>query len=523
MKSKGQMKVATKLSLGFGGILVLLCMIAVLSVLRIDAMNRATTNILDNRYSKVKLSTAIDQGVSLQARALRDAILGGQNLQEVRSSLVSVDKAVQENDAAMAKLQAMVDTPKGEALMAAMKDTRAKYGQGRSEVLRLLKNGQDETAAAYLLEKLRPAQAEFFAAIAAMVAFQTELMEQDAAQARADGQAAIRLTVGVALLAVLLAGALGLWITRDLTRQLGGEPHDAMRIAGSIAEGDLRVQVPTRPGDAGSIMLALATMRQRLAEVVAQVRESSEHIATGSTQIATGNADLSQRTEEQASNLQQTAASMEQLTSTVQQNAHTSRQANEMASAASTAAAEGGRMVGQVVATMQGIAESSKKIADIIGVIDGIAFQTNILALNAAVEAARAGEQGRGFAVVASEVRALAQRSASAAKEIKLLIEGSVQQVEAGTQQVNDTGASMGHIVAQVQRVGALIGEITDATAEQSSGISQVGRAVNQLDQVTQQNVALVEQSAAAAEGLRAQAARLTQVAGVFRLGGAAA
>ena len=523
MKSKGQMRVATKLSLAFGGILVLLCVIAVLSALRIDALNRATAKILDKRYSMVKLSTAVDQGVSLQARALRDAILGGQNLQEVRSSLASVDKAVQENDAAMAQLQATVDTPKGEALMAAMKDTRAKYGRGRDEVLRMLKSGQDETAAAYVLETLRPAQAEFFSAIAAMVAFQTALMEQEAAKARADGQAAIRTTVGVALLAVLLAGVLGLWITRDLTRQLGGEPHDAMRIAGSIAQGDLGVPVPTRPGDAGSIMLALATMRQRLAEVVAQVRESSEHIATGSTQIATGNSDLSQRTEEQASNLQQTTASMEQLTGTVQQNADAARQANQMATAASTAAVEGGRMVGQVVATMQGIAASSRKIADIIGVIDGIAFQTNILALNAAVEAARAGEQGRGFAVVASEVRALAQRSAGAAKEIKQLIEDSVQQVEAGTQQVNDTGSSMEHIVAQAQRVSALIGEISDATAAQSSGIGQVGRAVNQLDQMTQQNVALVEQSAAAAEGLRAQATRLTQVVGIFRLGSAAA
>ena len=262
----------------------------------------------------------------------------------------------------------------------------------------------------------------------------------------------------------------------------------------------------------------MRTMRDSLAGVVGQVRLSSDSIATGSAQIASGNADLSQRTEEQASNLQQTAASMEQLTGTVKNNAETARQADELAAGASVVAAQGGELVGRVVATMQDIAMSSKKIADIIGVIDGIAFQTNILALNAAVEAARAGEQGRGFAVVASEVRSLAQRAAGAAKEIKILIGDSVERVEVGAKQVSEAGASMGEIVTQVKRVSQLIGEISNATCEQSGGISQVGDAIGQLDQVTQQNSALVEESAAAAESLKQQAARLAEVVGAFKL-----
>ena len=259
-------------------------------------------------------------------------------------------------------------------------------------------------------------------------------------------------------------------------------------------------------------------MNDSLAGIVGQVRAASDSIATGATQIATGNADLSQRTEEQASNLQQTAASMEQLTSTVQTNSDTARQAAELAREASSAALRGGELVGQVVGTMDAINSSSKKIADIIGVIDSIAFQTNILALNAAVEAARAGEQGRGFAVVASEVRSLAQRSAQAAKEIEGLITESVEKVETGTAQVGEAGRSMSDIVTQVKNVNDLIAEISSATQEQSQGISQVGDAVSQLDQVTQQNAALVEESAAAAESLSQQAARLVEAVSIFTL-----
>ena len=315
--------------------------------------------------------------------------------------------------------------------------------------------------------------------------------------------------------ALALGGVAAVLITRSITGPIGR----AVEVATTVAAGDLSSRIVARGNDeTAQLLRALAAMNDNLARIVGQVRASSDSIATGSAQIATGNADLSQRTEEQASNLQQTAASMEQLSGTVKTSAETAGHASELAAVASAAAVQGGEVVGTVVDTMQDIAASSKKIADIIGVIDGIAFQTNILALNAAVEAARAGEQGRGFAVVASEVRSLASRSAEAAKEIKSLIVTSVEKVEAGARQVDQAGTSMADIVSQVQRVSQLISELSGAAGEQSTGIHQVGNAVAQLDQVTQQNAALVEESAAAAESLRVQAANLAEAVSVFRL-----
>jgi methyl-accepting chemotaxis protein len=324
----------------------------------------------------------------------------------------------------------------------------------------------------------------------------------------------------LAAAALALGTAAAVLVARSVTRPIGRAVH----IAGQVAAGQLGQHIEAEGQDEPAQLLqALAHMNESLVRIVGQVRASSDSIATGTSQIALGNADLSQRTEEQASNLQQTAASMEQLTGTVQHSAETAREADRLAAVASEAATEGGRAVGQVVATMQDIAEASRKINDIIAVIDGIAFQTNILALNAAVEAARAGEQGRGFAVVAGEVRALAQRSALAAKEIAGLIGDSVGKVEAGTRQVDAAGQTMERIVGQVRRVSELIGEISNATLEQTQGIGQVGQAVSQLDQVTQQNAALVEESAAAAESLRLQAAQLAELVSVFKLEGAAA
>ncbi len=320
------------------------------------------------------------------------------------------------------------------------------------------------------------------------------------------------------LVVFMALGAALMWaIARSTTVAIA----QAVRVAQTVAAGDLTSHIDVRGRDeTAQLLQALKTMNDGLAQVVSQVRQGSDHIATGSSQIATGNADLSQRTEEQASNLQQTAASMEQLTSTVQQNAETARQASAIVRGATDAAREGGQTVGQVVTTMEAISQSSRRIHDIIGVIDGIAFQTNILALNAAVEAARAGEQGRGFAVVAAEVRNLAQRSAEAAKQIKQLIGESVDRVEAGTALVADAGASVGRIVDQVAQVNQLIETIASASAEQAGGIAQVGNAVAQLDQVTQQNAALVEESAAAADSLQGQAQRLAALVGHFRLQG---
>ena len=324
----------------------------------------------------------------------------------------------------------------------------------------------------------------------------------------------IALAAAALAIGVLLASL----ITRRLLRQLGGEPRVATDLVRAVAAGDLSTTVRLAPGDRSSLMAGLVDMQQALAKVVSTVRQGSEGVATASAEIAHGNSDLSGRTELQASALQETTASMQQLGSTVHQNADNARQADELARSASAVAVRGGEAVGQVVDTMKGINESSRKISDIIGVIDGIAFQTNILALNAAVEAARAGEQGRGFAVVAAEVRSLAARSAEAAREIKALIGASVARVEQGTLHVDRAGETMAEVVASIRRVSEIVNEISQASVEQNAGVRQVGEAVAQMDQSTQQNAALVEQSAAAAESLKQQARQLVQAVAVFRL-----
>ena len=318
--------------------------------------------------------------------------------------------------------------------------------------------------------------------------------------------------------ALLLGVTLAVLITRGLIGQLGGEPHVAVAVARAVAAGDLSTEFHVKAGDTTSLMASLHAMQLSLVDAVRQVRQGSESVATASAEIADGNQDLSGRTEQQASALQQTAATMDELGSTVRNNAQNAQQASQLAQGAAQVATQGGAVVGQVVLTMKGINDSSRRIADIISVIDGIAFQTNILALNAAVEAARAGEQGRGFAVVASEVRSLAQRSAEAAKEIKVLIGASVERVAQGSAQVDQAGRTMAEIVAAIGRVSAIVSEISAASAEQSSGVSQVSQAVTQMDQATQQNAALVEQSAAAAERLKQQAQQLVQAVAVFRL-----
>jgi methyl-accepting chemotaxis protein len=327
--------------------------------------------------------------------------------------------------------------------------------------------------------------------------------------------------VVLALAGILVSLGLGTVVARLLSRQLGGEPAYAADVVGRIASGDLTTSIDTRRSIGGSLLSSIHEMQSQLIEVVGRIKVSTDTISTASSEIASGNQDLSSRTEEQASSLEQTAASMEELTSTVKQNADNARQANQLAASASEVAVRGGTVVSQVVDTMGSINTSSKKIVDIIGVIDGIAFQTNILALNAAVEAARAGEQGRGFAVVASEVRSLAQRSAAAAKEIKGLIDDSVSKVAAGSQQVAEAGKTMDEIVASVRRVTDIMGEISSASHEQTQGIEQINQAITQMDQVTQQNAALVEEAAAAAASLQEQAGSLVQAVSIFRIEGA--
>ncbi len=373
-------------------------------------------------------------------------------------------------------------------------------------------------------EQLSMAPNAFFAATTAQIDAQFALIDEafkvladelDQEAAGAMGRL-LQLSLGIGLMVLL-----GSLVMLAIARQTTGAITKAVKVAETVAAGDLTSQIDVRTADeTGQLLTALRAMNQSLVTMVSSVRQSSETIATGSAQIATGNADLSSRTEMQASNLEETASSMEEITSTVQQNAETSREAARIAREAKLAAEEGGQVVGRVVQTMQGINDSSRRISDIIGVIDGIAFQTNILALNAAVEAARAGEQGRGFAVVAGEVRNLAQRSAQAAKEIKVLIGESVERVESGTGLVAQAGQSVGQIVEQVARVSQLIEGITLASQEQADGIAQVGHAVAQLDQVTQQNAALVEEGAAAADSLRSQSQQLAELVGTFRLRG---
>jgi len=326
------------------------------------------------------------------------------------------------------------------------------------------------------------------------------------------------LTVITVIASMLISMLIGWVVTRSITREIGGEPDYAADVVRQVAEGDLSVQVRVRSGDTTSLLASLKGMVGRLSELVGDVRNTTESITTASQEIAQGNADLSQRTEEQASSLEETASSMEELTSTVRQNAENAKQANQLAANASDVAVKGGKVVNDVVETMASISTSSKKIVDIISVIEGIAFQTNILALNAAVEAARAGEQGRGFAVVAGEVRNLAQRSAAAAKEIKTLIDDSVSKVDSGSRQVDQAGATMNEIVLAVKRVTDIMSEISAASQEQGAGIEQVNQAITQMDEVTQQNAALVEEAAAAAEAMQEQAVMLMQAVSIFKL-----
>ncbi|MCU6501399.1 methyl-accepting chemotaxis protein [Rugamonas sp. A1-17] len=377
---------------------------------------------------------------------------------------------------------------------------------------------QDKEAAAAAMARLDELYETHRKVIDRVVQMATKDAETDEAAARE--RIATAGVLSALILAATLAASVGATeiITRGLRRQLGGEPALAAEIANRIAAGDLTVPVPTADGDQSSLMYAMRGMRDKLAGIVSQARTGTDAIASASGQIASGNQDLSSRTELQAGALEETATSIEALNDTVRRTADNAQRANAMARHASEVAAQGGAVVAHVVDTMGSINASSRRIADIIGVIDGIAFQTNILALNAAVEAARAGEQGRGFAVVATEVRNLAQRSAAAAREIKALIDDSVLQVDAGATLVDQAGTTMSEIVASVRRVTEVMEEIASATQEQSSGIAQIGAAIGQMDQSTQQNAALVEEAGAAAQSLHEQAGDLAEVVRIFKL-----
>nr|WP_308506854.1 methyl-accepting chemotaxis protein [Pseudoduganella ginsengisoli] len=509
------LRIGARLGLGFGLTIVIMLIMSLVGINRIRHTASLTSQIVHERYVKVALTNEFRSFANRGAQALRNAMLApnAAQAQTFLAQMADADKAGDERAAKFATMlrdeERQMFNESGEAFKA--------YAAKRAEALKTLAGDDHEAAVQALFKDVVPVQNAYFGKLDAILKYETEQMEKDGLEADAAAGFATTLMLSLLALAIVLSLGAGYVITQSVTAPI----NQAVQLAETVAQGDLTVTIATeRRDEAGRLLNALKDMVNSLTRTVGAVRAGTDTITTASAEIAAGNHDLSGRTEQQAASLEETASSMEELTSTVKQNADNARQANQLVVFAADFANKGGNVVSQVVDTMGSIKESSGKIADIIGTIDGIAFQTNILALNAAVEAARAGEQGRGFAVVASEVRTLAQRSAAAAKEIKELINDSVAKVDAGGKLVDEAGATMQQIVSSVKQVADIMSEIAGASAEQSSGIEQVNLAITDMDAATQQNAALVEQAAAAATSMQEQAARLAEAVAVFKLHG---
>jgi methyl-accepting chemotaxis protein len=512
------MKISTRIMLLGGTLSTLLLLIGSLGLFGISSANEALRSVYEDR------TVPAGQLGDISARLLSNQLALSAALITPRPEVIAASTlTVESNMAAISKIwqayMATTLTRDEKQLAQTFEEDRKKLETGLEPALAALRANDIIEGQNILVNQIPSLYAPVKKGVDALGQLQVAEAKQAFTQASAR-YATIRIVALVSIVGgILFATAFGLVLARSIAAQLGAEPQEAAEVAERVGAGDLSRPIKLKPGDTSSLMARLQSMQTKLTGVVTHVRHGSDGVATASAEIAQGNHDLSARTEQQASALEETAASMEELGATVKQNADSARQANQLAMNASTVAIKGGDVVGQVVETMKGINESSRKISDIISVIDGIAFQTNILALNAAVEAARAGEQGRGFAVVASEVRSLAGRSAEAAREIKSLINASVARVAHGNALVDQAGVTMTEVVTSIQRVTDIMGEISAASHEQAAGVAQVGESVLQMDQATQQNAALVEQMAAAASSLRSQAHELVTTVAVFKLG----